>query len=146
MATTLKAELRKELDQARKGRDKIRTVVLSSALSDLRNWEIEEGREAGDESVRQVLARAVKQRKESAEQMRSGGRPELAEREDREAEILQSFLPPPLTEADVRALVQEAVSEGLEQPGPIMGRIMPQLRGRFDGKEANRIVMEELSS
>ncbi len=142
----MKAELRKELDQARKGRDKIRTVVLSSALSDLRNWEIEEGREAGDESVRQVLARAVKQRKESAEQMRSGGRPELAEREDREAEILQSFLPPPLTEADVRALVQEAVSEGLEQPGPIMGRIMPQLRGRFDGKEANRIVMEELSS
>lgn len=144
MPESLKQSLRRDLDAARKARDKFKTRVLSTVLSDIRNREIETGGEADDQEVRSVLARAVKQRGEAAEQMRSGGRPELAEGEEAEAELLREYLPRPLTEEEVRAMVREAIDEGITEMGPIMGRIMPRLRGRFEGKEANRIVREEL--
>ncbi len=76
--------------------------------------------------------------------MEAGGRTDLAEKEAAEAEILQVYLPPPMSEEDVRALVRQAVQDGADAMGPLMGRIMPQIRGRFDGKAANRIVREEL--
>ena len=76
--------------------------------------------------------------------MRAGGRPELADKEDAEAEILGIYLPPPLTEAEVRAIVRSAIAGGADQMGALMGQIMPQIRGRFDGKEANGILREEL--
>ncbi len=76
--------------------------------------------------------------------MEAGGRSDLAEKEAAEAEILQVYLPPPMSEEDVRTLVRQAVEDGADAMGPLMGRIMPQIRGRFDGKEANRIVREEL--
>jgi len=145
LASDLKQRLQKDLDRARKAREKLTTLVLSSTLSELRNWEIENGREAGDEDVRQVLSRARKQRNEAADQMRQGGRSELAEREEQEAAILQEYLPPPLTEDEVRILVRAAIGEGAGDVGPVMGRIMSQIQGRFDGKEANRIVREELA-
>jgi uncharacterized protein YqeY len=144
--TDLKTRLRQNLDQARRDRDRLRTLVLSTTLSDLRNREIEIGGEADDQEVLGVITRAVKRRREASEQMRAGGRPELADREDREAEILSSYLPPPITEEDVRAMVRELIVAGVTQMGPLMGQLMPRIRGRFDGKEANRIVREELDS
>jgi len=143
---SLKAQLERELREARKKRDRLRTTVLSSTLSELKNQEIEESREADDEMVKRVLTRALKQRKEAADQMRSGDREELAEKEEREAGILSEFLPPPLDEDEVRAMVREIVEGGTTEMGPVMGRLMPRIRGRFDGKEANRIVREELST
>jgi len=143
---SLKAQLERELREARKKRDRLRTTVLSSTLSELKNMEIEEGREADDEMAKRVLTRALKQRKEAADQMRAGGREELAEKEDREAGILSEFLPPPLDEDEVRAMVREIVEDGTAEMGPVMGRLMPRIRGRFDGKEANRVVREELST
>ena len=146
MTESLKAQLERELREARKKRDRLRTTVLSSTLSELKNQEIEEGREADDEIVKRVLTRALKQRKEAADQMRSGDREELAEKEEREAGILSEFLPPPLDENEVRAMVREIVEGGTTEMGPVMGQLMPRIRGRFDGKEANRIVREELST
>lgn len=144
MSGTLKEELRRAMDQARRDRDRVRASVLSTTLSDLRNREIEEGREADDDLAREVLARAIKQRRESAEQMRSAGRGELADKEAREAEVLQEFLPPPLSDEEVRGMVRELLEEGMNDVGPVMGRLMPRIRGRFDGGRANRIVREEL--
>ena len=94
--------------------------------------------------VEALVTRAIKQRRDASEQMRAGGRPELADKEDAEAEILQAYLPPPMTEAEVRTIVQSAIAGGADQLGALMGQVMPQIRGRFDGKEANRIVREEL--
>ena len=145
MAGSLKEQLRADLNTARKAREKDRTTVLGTTLSELRNREIELGREATDEDVLGVLTTAVKRRREAAEQMRAGGREELAANEDREAEILSAYMPPPLSEEEVRTLVREAVSGGAGNVGAVMGRIMPALKGRFDGKEANRIVREELA-
>ena len=144
MSTELKKRLQDDLVRARKSRDRFGTLLLSTVLSEIRNREIEIGADAGDEEVRSVLTKAVKKRREAAEQMQAGARPELAEKEDREASALAEYLPPPLTEADVRALVLEAVAGGATGMGPVMGRVMPQITGRFDGKEANRIVREAL--
>ncbi len=145
MASALKDRIQEDMTEARRAGDRFARTVLSMVLSDIRNREIEIGtEEAGDEEVRRVLSKAVKQREEAAEQMRKGGREELADKEEREAELLAEYLPPPLSEDDVREMVREAIDEGADDIGPIMGRIMPRLRGRFDGGEANRIVREEL--
>ena len=145
MSSPLKDQLRTDLNEARKGREKLRTLVLSMTLSELRNREIELGNEAEDSEVLTVISKAVERRKEAAAQMRSGGRDDLAEREDTEAEMLSVYLPEGLSEEEVRQIVQEIVGEGLGEMGPVMGRLMPRLRGRFDGKEANRIVREVLA-
>jgi len=145
VGSTLKDRLQAELNQARKAREKLRTVVLSTTLSEIRNREIELGGEADEAEVLSVLSRAVKRRREAAHQMRSGGRNDLADKEDEEALMLQAFLPEPLSEEEVRTMVREILASGPMEMGPVMGRLMPMLKGRFDGKEANRIVREELA-
>lgn len=144
MPDPLRTQLRQALDRARRERDRLRTLVLSTALSEVRNAEIEAGAEADDAQVVEVLSRAVRQRREAAEQMREGGRDELASREEEEARILSEFLPPPLDEDAVRAMIREILAEGADQMGAVMGRLMPRIKGRFDGREANRLVREEL--
>lgn len=145
MAETLAETIRTDLNQARRSRDKLRTTVLTTMLSEIRNREIELGHGVGDEEVLEVVNRQLKRRREAAEQMRAGGRPELAEKEEREAELLAHYLPPQLDADDVRAMVREAIAAGAANIGAVMGRVMPNLKGRFDGAEANRIVREELA-
>lgn len=144
MSETLKTRLQADLNRARKDRDRDRTLLLSTTLSEVRNREIEIGGEADDQEVLGVLTRAVKRRREAAEQMRAGGRPELAAREEAEAGLLEGYLPPPLTPDEVRKLIQEILEDGVAGVGPVMGRLSPQIRGRFDGREANRLVREAL--
>lgn len=140
----LKEQIREELNAARKERDKLRTVLLTSTLSEIKYKEVELGREATDADVLDVLNRALKRRKEASEQMRAGNRVDLAEKEDQEAALLSRYLPAQLSEAEVRGFVREAIASGANNMGAVMGKIMPKLKGAFDGKEANRIVKEEL--
>ncbi|MFP3949434.1 MAG: GatB/YqeY domain-containing protein [Gemmatimonadota bacterium] len=144
MADTLKKEMQEDLNEARRAGDRFARDVLSTTLSEVRNREIEMGDEADDDEVRNVISKAVKQREEAARQMRDGGRPELADKEMREAELLSDYLPPPLDEEEVRSMVREIIEGGADQLGSVMGRLMPKIRGRFEGQEANRIVREEL--
>lgn len=144
MSESLKDRIRAELNDARRTKDRFRTTVLSTTLSEIRNKEIELGRDAGEDDVIAVVAKAIKQRRESAEQMRSGGRTELAEKEEKEAELLAAYTPAPLSEAEVRALVRDAVAAGAADMGAVMAAVMPRIRGRFDGRDASRIAREEL--
>lgn len=146
MSETLKSSIRNDLNTARKERDKLRTTVLSTFLSEIRNREIELGSEASDDDVRALLTTAIKRRREAAEQMRGGDREELAAKEEQEAELLKAYLPPQLSEAEVRGMVREAVSGGASDLGAVMKSVMPRVRGQFEGKELNRIVREELAS
>ena len=143
MAEPLRNRLQSDLNQARKARDKGRTLVLSTTLAELKYQELELGRDAADEDVIQVLTRAIKKRREAADQMRPT-RPELATKEEGEAEILKAYLPAGLSEAEVRGFIQEAMAGGASQLGDVMGKVMPRIKGRFDGKEANRLVREAL--
>ena len=145
MSEDLKSKLRNDLVAVRKARSRLGTVVLTTLLSEVRNREIEVGEELDDEGIQAIVAKAIKQRRDSAEQMLEAGRPELAEKESEEASMLQTYLPPALSEAEVQAIVREAIDAGATEMGAVMGRIMPRIRGRFDGKEANRIVREELA-
>ncbi len=140
----LKDTIREELNAARKQRDKLRTVLFTSTLSEIKYKEVELGREATDADVLDVINKALKRRREASEQMRAGNRLDLAEKEDQEAVLLSKYLPAQLSEAEVRAAVREAIAGGANNMGAVMGRIMPKLKGAFDGKEANRIVKEEL--
>lgn len=144
MAETLKERIRADLNTARKDRNKLRTAVLSTFLSEVRNREIEMGGEATDPDVESLLTTAIKRRREASEQMRAGKREELAEKEEEEARMLQAYLPPQLGEDEVRGMVREAVAGGAADLGAVMKAVMPRVKGRFEGKELNRIVREEL--
>ena len=145
MAEALKTRIQSDLNHARKDRDRGRTLVLSTVLSELKNLEIELGREASDDDAIIVLTRGIKQRREAAEQMRSGARSDLAENEEAQAEILKAYLPEGLSEDKVRDMIREALAEGAGDMGAVMSRLMPRLKGRFDGREANRLVRSELA-
>ena len=136
--------LRSDLNTARRERDKLRTVVLSTTLSEIGNRQIELGREPTDEDVREVVGRAIKKRREAAEQIRAVGRTDLADKEEQEAALLLPYMPAQLSEAEVRQMVKDAIAGGADTVGAVMSAIMPGLKGRFDGKETNRIVREEL--
>ena len=146
MASALKNRIQSDLNAARKERNKLRTLVLSTVLSEIRNKEIDTRSDVDDEGVVQVLTRGIKQRKDASEQMRAADRGELADKEDAQSEILGEYLPEGMSEDEVRAIVQEIIASGVDQMGPLMGQMMPRIRGRFDGKEANRIVREELGA
>lgn len=144
MTVALKEQLRQDLNAARKQREKLRTAVLSTFLSEVKNREIEKGEEANDAEIQALLTTAIKRRREASEQMRAGNRPELAEKEDSEAEMLQAYLPPQLGEDEVRSMVKEAIAGGADDLGGIMKVVMPRVKGRFEGKELNRLAREEL--
>ena len=145
MAGSLKDTIRDDLNAARRERDKLRTTVLTTFLSEIRNKEIDVGHELGDEEVHAVATTAIKRRREAAEQMRGGGREELAAKEDQEAVILQAYLPPQLGEDEVRALIRDAIAAGATDVGGVMKQVMPRAKGKFDGKELNRLVREALA-
>ena len=142
---SLTEQLRADLTTARKERDKLRTTTLTTFLSEVKNREIELGRALGDEDVRGLLTTAIKRRREASEQMRAGDRTELAEKEEREAALLQAYLPPALGEDEVRGMIREAIAAGATDVGGVMKMVMPRARGRFDGKELNRLAREALA-
>jgi len=145
VSSDLKTRIQQDANAARKERDKFRVLVLSTLLSEIKNKEIDGRVLLDDDGVIQVVTRGIKQRADAAEQMRAAGRGELADQEDAQSAILQAYLPEQLSEEEVRRIVRDAVAAGADQMGPLMALVMPQLRGRFDGKEANRIVREELA-
>jgi uncharacterized protein YqeY len=146
VASALKTRVQDDLNASRKERDKVRTLVLSTVLSDMHNKEIDQGSELSDDDALQVVVKAIKLRNEASSQMRAAGRGELADKEDAQAEILSVYLPEGLDEDEVRALVRGLIESGNDQMGPLMGLVMAEIRGRFDGKDASRIVREELQT
>lgn len=144
--SSLEQRLRQNLNDARKARDKARVLLLSTTLAEVRNAEIAGGSPLDDEGVIQVITRAVKRRRDACEQMRAAGREELASREEWEAGVLGEYLPEPLTEEEVRQQIRTLVASGAASMGDVMSRLMPTLKGRFDGKQASRMVREELGA
>lgn len=140
--TTLIDRIRTDMNAARRGGARERARLLGTVLSDIRNREIEVGHELKDEEVVEVLAKAVKLRSEAAESMES--RPERAEAERAEAEMLKEYMPPQLEEEEIRKIVVAAIEGGATNIGAVMGSVMPQVKGRADGKAVNRIVRAEL--
>jgi uncharacterized protein YqeY len=133
-----------------RARDTRRTATLRMAMAAGHNRRIELGRELTDDEMLEVVSRQVKQRRESIEQFRAGGREEMAQSEEAEAAILGEFLPEQLTGDELEAMVRSAVAEtGASGPtdlGRVMGAVMPATRGRADGRVVSEVVKRVLGS
>ena len=152
MDSALKVTLRSDLTAAIKARDEVRSSTLRMALTAITNEEVagKEQRELTDDDVIGVLSREAKRRREAAAAYDDAKRPELADRERAELAVLAEYLPQPLTDDEIRALVQAAIAEtGASGPagmGQVMKVVTPQTRGRADGGTVSAIVKELLSS
>lgn len=134
------------LNAARKAQDKDRTLLLGTILSALKNREIELRRDATDDEVIEVLRKGIKTRRESVEMYQKGNRPELAARESAEIRMLEAFLPPDVNPDEIRVAVRAVIAAGVKDLGKVMGQVVPQFKGRADGKVINQIVREELKA
>jgi uncharacterized protein len=145
----LKARLQGEMNDALRAGDKVRLAALRLLHASVKNREVELLREVDDEEFVEVVGREVKRRKEAAEAYQKAGRQELLDRERREQEVLEAYLPAQLSQQDVTSLVEEAVAEtGAARPGDlgkVMAYVMGKARGRVDGGMVNRLVRERLS-
>jgi uncharacterized protein YqeY len=145
---SLPERLRAALNEARKHRDQARTLLLSTILADLKNREFELRHSPSDDETAEVLRRAIKRRREAAEQYAAAG-PQgktRAEQELAEVKMLEAFLPAAVDPAEIRRAVREAIAQGAKDLGKVMGQVMPQFKGRADGKLVNEIAREELAA
>ena len=144
----LKEKIMADMKEAMKAKDTAKVSTLRLLLSEIKNREIDKRGELADDEVIAVIQKAVKQRKESIEQYEKAGRSELVEKEKRELEILESYLPQPLTEEELDALIDETIKEvgatSVKDMGKVMKAIMPKVRGRADGKLVDQKVREKL--
>ena len=132
-----------------RARDERRTQTLRMAMSAAHNRQIELGRSLADEDYVEILSRQLKQRRESIEAFRAGGRDTMAADEEAEATILAEFLPEPLSADELEQLVRAAIAEtGAASPadlGKVMGKVVPHTKGRADGKAVSDLVRRLLS-
>jgi len=143
--TALLGRLQGDLNSARKAQDKPLTLLLGTVLADVKNRQIELRRDPTDDEVLDVLRKGIKRRRESLDAYRSAGREDLASKERSEVEVLERYLPPQASEDDLRAAVRAAVGGGATTIGAVMGKVLPQFKGRADGAVINAIAREELS-
>ncbi|MEK6191928.1 MAG: GatB/YqeY domain-containing protein [Chloroflexota bacterium] len=146
---SLQTDIESAMRAAMKAGDAVRVSTLRLAMAAAHNRQIELGHELTDAEVIEVLDRQVKQRRESIELYRHGGRPELADAEEAELAILREFLPEPLTDAELERLARDAVAatraSGPGDMGRVMGVLVPQTKGRADGKAVSDLVRRLLS-
>ena len=136
--------IRAELTAAMKARDAERLSTLRMLQSAFKYQQIESGHELSDEEAMTVIRKAVKQRLDSIEQYTKGNRPELAEKERREMELLKTWLPPELTDEEIEAGIREIIASTGTQSKKDMGKVMKEAsaryKGRVDGKKIQEIV------
>jgi uncharacterized protein YqeY len=151
MVSLLKQKITQDLLTAMKAGDTLKRDVLRMLDAMIKNTEIEKLKKAEgltDSEVQEVISRAVKQRKDAAAQYIAGNRPELAEKENKEIEILAGYLPKQLGEEEVRKVVAEIIAKvgatSKADIGKVMGPVMGRLKGLADGNLVKKIVEEKL--
>lgn len=151
--SSLKATLQADLTEAIRSRDELTTATLRMALAAVTTEEVagRAARTLSDAEVVAVLAKEAKRRREASSAFADAGRPELAAREDAELTVLQRYLPPPLTQAEVQVMVGAAVAQaqaagvtGMSAMGRVMKELTTQTAGRFDGGQLAALVRAAL--
>lgn len=152
-AKKMKQEVQREIKEALLQRDELKTGTLRMLLAALVNKEKENPPAGGQGSLTEdqtqtIVLSEVKKRKEAIEAFEKGGRPEMAEKERKELEILQKYLPEQLPEEEVRKLVEEAIKQTgaakVQDMGKVMAALMPKVKGKADGALVSSIVKELL--
>ena len=142
---SLLARLQQDLNTARKTGDKAGVIVLGTTIADVRNREIEQRRELTDDDVVDVIRKAIKRRREAIELYLTAKREDLVAKERAELATLEGYLPAQVDVAEIRTAVRAAIAGGAANIGAVMGRVLPQFKGRAEGGTINAIAREELS-
>lgn len=144
----LKQQIKQDLIEAMKSKDKIKVSTLRLLNSSIKNVEIDRREELTEEEIGQIVSKEIKKRKEAIEEYKKGNRPELAEKEEKEAQILSKYMPEQMSEEEITKIVKKAIEDtGAESPkdmGKVMGKVMPQLKGKADGSLVNEVVTKLL--
>jgi len=146
---TLIADIESELKEARLARDDQRRDALALLLNSLRTAQKELQRELSEDESLQVLQRERKKRAEAMEAYDAAGREEQADREEFELDVIEEFMPEPLTEDDLEEIVDNVIAEvgatSIRDLGRVMADVMPQVSGRADGSTVSQLVREKLA-
>src|SRR3989338_4335841 len=149
----LKQKLQSELKESMLAKDALKTSVLRMVLSAINYYEIQKGGagyEATDEDVLSVIQKEAKQHRDSIEQFTSAKRSDLVDKETKELELLQKYLPQQISEEEIEKLVKEAVTQtGASSPadmGKVMAALMPKIKGKADGGLISKIVKASLNA
>ena len=145
------SRISEDMAAAMRAKDQARLAPLRMAKAALMNREVEKGRALDDAEAQQVIASLIKQRRDSIEQFRKGGREDLAAKESAEIHTLEAYLPPPMDAAEIERAVTEAIAETGASSAKDMGRVMKAVMaklagGAVDGKAVNELVRRKLSS
>ncbi|HYO58738.1 GatB/YqeY domain-containing protein [Archangium sp.] len=148
---TVRERIDADLKDAMRSKNELNTSVLRMLKSAIKYKEVEPGATGplDEASILQVIGTLIKQRRDSVEQYKSGGRPELAEKEEQEISVLQNYLPKQLTPDELRAEVQAAITQAGARSAKDMGAVMklltPKLQGRAEGRAISEEVKNQLS-
>ena len=146
----MKQKLMDDLKQALRGGDKVRCMVIRSLMANIKNAEIARQADLEDTDVFGVIAKEVRQRKESIEAFKQGNRNDLVAKEEAEMAILEKYLPKQMTReeiiAEARRVIEEVGAEGPGDKGKVMPKLIARLKGKADGREINAVVTELLGS
>jgi len=142
---TLTARIRADLTESMKARNAEKTSTLRMLQSAFKYEQIEAGHELSDEEAMVVIRKAVKQRQDSIEQYTKGNRPELAAKEQSEMELLKTYLPPELDDAELESGLREIVASTGAQSKKDMGKVMKEATARFKGRADGRKIQEIVS-
>jgi uncharacterized protein YqeY len=141
-------DVQQAMFRAMKARQATETAALRLALSALKSAAIDAGKDLSDEEAVAVLQREARKRREAEQAYREAGRTERADQEAYERSVLERYLPAALGPDELARLVDQAVAasgaSGPKELGKVMGRLMPQVKGRADGNEVRRLVLERL--
>jgi uncharacterized protein YqeY len=148
-AMTFIEKINQDIASAMRAKESVRLGALRMAKAALMNREVEKGRALDDTESQQVIVSLIKQRRDSIEQFRKGGRDDLADKEAAEITTLEAYLPPPFDTATLERIVGEVIAElgasGAKDLGRVMKGVMPRLAGQAaDGKLVNEIVRRKL--
>ena len=145
----LKQKLMDDLKQAMRGGDKVRRSVIRLVMAAIKNAEIARQAALDDTDILGIIAKEVRQRRESIEAFRLGNRQDLVAQEEAELAILNEYLPQQMTREELivaaRRVIEEVGAQGLGDKGKVMPKLIAQLKGRADGRDINAVVTELLS-
>lgn len=148
MEAALKQKLQENLKQAMRNRDRLRSSVIRLILAGIKNAEIAKREVLDDADILGIITKEVRQRKESILAFRQGNRQDLVDIEEAEMAILAEYLPEQMSREDIVTAVGDVIKEigaqGLQDKGKVMARLMPQLKGKADGRDINAVATELL--
>jgi len=144
----LKEKLMDDMKEAMKAKDKVRKNVLTMLRSAIKQKEVDERVELEDADVLDIIAKQIKQKKDSIDDFEKGNRQDLIDLTNEEIKILLDYLPPQLSDEELDEIVKEAVSisgaQSKKDMGKLMALVMPKVKGKADGKHVNQIVAKYL--